>query len=42
MARKVTDISIRPTEYTVLSQTPGNYDKQNFFLKELQQKVDRE
>lgn len=40
MARKVTDISNVPDSYVLLSQTPKNYDEKNYFLKELQDKVD--
>ena len=41
MARKVSDInsSSYDDSYFLLSQTPENYDKSNFFIKELQDKV---
>lgn len=41
MANKVIDISNAPVDnvYSMLSQTPGNYEKRNFFLKTYQDKV---
>jgi len=42
MARKVTDISNDVDSYSMLSQTPENYNKDNFYLKELQDKFDAE
>jgi hypothetical protein len=40
MAGKVTDISNTPvSDYVQLSQTPSNYNKNNYFIKELQDKV---
>ena len=40
MARKVIDITHSPNKYDILSQTPANYSEDNYFLKELQEKVD--
>lgn len=42
MSRKVIDITHSATKYDILSQTPKNYDKDNYFLKELQDKVNIE
>ena len=42
MSRKVIDITHSATKYDILSQTPENYDKDNYFLKELQDKVNIE
>ena len=42
MARKVTDISHGASLRDLLSQTPKNYDERNYFLKELQEKIDAE
>lgn len=42
MSRKVINITHSATKYDILSQTPKNYDKDNYFLKELQDKVDYE
>lgn len=44
MANKVFDISNTPVDSALelLSQTPRNYDKDNFYIKGLQQKVDYE
>lgn len=42
MARKVTNISDTVDNYVRLSQTPKDYDKDNFFIKELQDKVNAE
>ena len=41
MANKVIDISNAPgdTAYSMLCQTPGNYEQRNFFLKTYQDKV---
>lgn len=39
MARKVVDITRSANKYDLLSQTPENYSKDNYFLKELQEKV---
>jgi len=40
MARKIIDITHSASQYDILSQTPKNYNKNNYFLKELQDKVD--
>lgn len=42
MARKVSSITSGDSTYDALSQTPPNYDTENFFIKELQDKVDAE
>ena len=42
MARKVVDITNSANSYDILSQTPKNYSKDNYFLKELQDKVNAE
>lgn len=43
MARKVSNISSASTQPNfLLSQTPKNYDKNNFYIKELQDKVNAE
>lgn len=42
MARKVINTTRAASYYDILSQTPANYDKDNYFLRELQQKVDAE
>lgn len=42
MARKVTDTTMIADDSYLLSQTPENYDTKNFYLKELQDKVDAE
>lgn len=43
MARKVTDTSTKIADSSyLLSQTPKNYNEDNFYIKELQQKVDAE
>lgn len=42
MARKVVDITNSVNSYDILSQTPKNYSKDNYFLKELQDKVNAE
>lgn len=42
MARKVIDITHSASQYDILSQTPKNYDRDNYFLKELQDKVNAE
>lgn len=39
MSRKVINITHSANKYDILSQTPKNYDKDNYFLKELQEKV---
>lgn len=41
MANKIIDISNAPVDnvYSMLSQTPGNYEQRNFFLKTYQDKV---
>ena len=39
MARKVKNITNSASSYDILSQTPGNYSRNNYFLKELQEKV---
>ena len=40
MARKIIDVTNSASLYDILSQTPKNYNKNNYFLKELQDKVD--
>ena len=40
MAHKVIDVTRYRDHYDELSQTPKNFDKDNYFLKELQDKVD--
>lgn len=42
MARKVTDTTMIADDSYLLSQTPANYNAQNFYLKELQDKVNAE
>lgn len=42
MSRKVINITHSANKYDILSQTPKNYDKDNYFLKELQDKVNIE
>lgn len=42
MANKVYNITDAPDKYDILSQTPKNYNKDNYFLKELQDKVNAE
>lgn len=42
MAHKIVDITRSANSYDILSQTPKNYDKNNYFLKELQHKVNAE
>ena len=42
MSRKVIDLVHSATRYDILSQTPKNYNKDNYFLKELQDKVNAE
>jgi hypothetical protein len=43
MAGKVTDISNTPvSDYVQLSQTPSNYQPKNYFIKELQDKVNED
>ena len=42
MANKVYNITDAPDQYDILSRTPKNYSKNNYFLKELQDKVDAE
>ena len=42
MARKIVDVTNSASLYDILSQTPKNFDKHNYFLKELQDKVDAE
>ncbi|MBO7732392.1 MAG: hypothetical protein J6S67_07560 [Methanobrevibacter sp.] len=39
MARKVINTTHAANRYDILSQTPKNYNKDNYFLKELQEKV---
>lgn len=39
MARKIKDITHSSSQYDMLSQTPKNYDKSNYYLKTLQDKV---
>lgn len=40
MARKVINTTHAANRYDILSQTPKNYNSENYFLKELQEKVD--
>lgn len=40
MARKIKDITHSSSQYDMLSQTPKNYNKSNYYLKTLQDKVD--
>jgi len=40
MARKIIDVTNSASLYDILSQTPKNFNKNNYFLKELQDKVD--
>ena len=42
MSRKVINITHSATKYDILSQTPENYNKDNYFLNELQHKVNAE
>lgn len=43
MAGKITDISNTPiSEYVQLSQTPSNYSKKNYFVKETQDKINQD
>lgn len=43
MAGKVTDISNTPvSDYVQLSQTPSNYNKKNYFIKETQDKINED
>jgi len=42
MARKVIDVTRSVDKYDILSQTPNNYNSQNYYLKELQDKVNAE
>lgn len=42
MGRKIVDITHCPSKLDILSQTPKNYSKDNYFLKELQDKVNAE
>lgn len=42
MSRKVINITHSANKYDILSQTPKNYHKDNYFLRELQDKVDAE
>ena len=42
MARIVINTTHSANCYDILSQTPPDYDRENYFLKELQQKVDAE
>lgn len=44
MANKIIDISDGQFDsaFNMLSQTPNNYDEKNFYIKTLQQKIDRE
>lgn len=42
MARKVIDISHGASLRDLLSQTPKNYDEKNYFLRELQEKINAE
>lgn len=42
MARKVINTTHSANYYDILSQTPKNYDEHNYFLKELQDKINAE
>lgn len=42
MANRVYNITDAPDKYDILSRTPKNYSKDNYFLKELQDKVNAE
>lgn len=42
MAHKVSNITNAANKYDLLSQTPKNYSVDNYFLKELQEKVNAE
>lgn len=42
MARKIVDVTNSASLYDILSQTPKNFNKHNYFLKELQDKVNAE
>lgn len=42
MARKIVDVTNSASLYDILSQTPKNFNKNNYFLKELQDKVNAE
>lgn len=42
MGKKIINITNTPVKYDILSSTPKNYDKHNYFLKELQDKVNAE
>lgn len=42
MARKIVDVTDSASLYDILSQTPKNFSDKNYFLKELQDKVDAE
>ena len=42
MARKIVDVTNSASLYDILSQTPKNFNKNNYFLKELQEKVNAE
>ena len=42
MARKIVDVTNSASLYDILSQTPKNFSKNNYFLKELQDKVNAE
>ena len=39
MSRKIVKLTHSANKYDILSQTPKNYNKDNYFLKELQEKV---
>ena len=42
MARKIVDVTNSASLYDILSQTPKNYSDKNYFLKELQDKLNAE
>lgn len=42
MSRKIVNTTKFPSNYDILSQTPKNYSNNNYFLKELQDKVNAE
>jgi hypothetical protein len=39
MGRKIVDTTLLSDSYYLLTQTPGNKEKSNYWLKELQDKV---
>ncbi len=42
MARKVTNITHSASQYDILSQTPENYNPDNYFLNQLQEKINQD